>query len=93
MINEIELKEICDKYKIKHKHFPQTKVILLNSGIDEWQVKYNEHKDMPFCLLHKNRYERKNKFHIQRRLRTLQQTIHCAASHKNVLTKIYGIDK
>jgi hypothetical protein len=89
LIDEVELKKICDKYKIKHKYFPQTNIVLLDSDLDEWQVRYNKHKDKPFCLLHKNKYRQKSKFHIQRRLRTLQQTIHCVASHKNVLIKIY----
>ena len=91
MIDEMELKRLCNKYKIKHKVFSQTKVILLDSGLDEWQVKYEEHKDKPFCLLHKNKCRQKSKFHVQRYLRTLYQTIHCVANHKNVLTNIYGL--
>lgn len=90
MINETELHNICAKYKIKYKIFHQTGTILLDSGLDEWLLKYRPNKEKPYCLLHKNKIRNKSKFHTQRHLRTLSQSLDCIASHKNILKSIYG---
>ena len=92
-MGELELKEfekICEKYKIKHKVFYGTNTIILDSGLDEWRIKYTSNKDMPYCLLHKNKSKQKNKFHTQRNLRTLYQAIDCVIRHKNILNKVYN---
>ena len=89
MIDEKELSKLCSKYKIKYQYFPNTKIILIDTGIDEYKIRYNEGKEKPYVLLHKNKCRQKSKFHTQRKLRTLFQTIDSIARHKNVLSTIY----
>lgn len=89
MINELELERLCKRYKIKSKVFKETGIIILDSGLDEWQIKYIENKIKPYCLLHKNKCKQTSKFHVQRWLRTLPQSIDCVANHKKVLSQLY----
>lgn len=89
-MNEHQLKYLCNKYNIKYQIFEGTGTILLDSGCDEWQIKYIPHKHKPYCLMHKNKFKQKNKYHIQRHLRTLYQSIDSIANHKGLLTSIYG---
>ncbi len=90
MINEAELQRLCSKYNIKYKVFHQTNTITLYTGLDDWMIKYNPGKSKPYCLLHKNKVRNRSKFHVQRHLRTLYQSLDCVASHKNILKSIYG---
>lgn len=89
-MDEIELKLLCNKYNIKYKVFLGTSVAILDTGIDEYQIKYMEYRDRPYCLMHKNKIRQTNKFHTQRYLRTLFQVIDSVASHKGILINIYG---
>jgi len=91
MIDEREVRKFCGKYNIKYKYFPQTNIVILDTGFDEWQIKYNKGKEMPYSLLHKNIFNKK--FHTQRKLRTLFQTIDSVVRHKNVLLNIYDKKK
>ena len=90
MINEQQLKLLCDKYKIKYQLFHSTNIVLLDTGLDLWQIKFIENKSKPFCLLHKNRFGHLNKFHIHGWRRNLFQTIDSICTHKKVLVDIYG---
>lgn len=90
LINEVELQNICSKYNIKYRIFHQTNIITLYTGLDDWMIKYNPGKSKPYCLMHKNKIRNRSKFHVQRHLRTLYQSLDCIASHKNILKTIYG---
>lgn len=89
MINESKLQYLCNKYNIKYQFFESTNVILLNTGLDIWKIKYFPHKNKPFCLLHKNKIRQTNKFHIQRWLTTLYQSLDVVVNHKNWLKPLY----
>jgi hypothetical protein len=82
---------MCKQYNIKYKVFENTGTILLDSNLDEWMVKIESHKDRPYCLMHKNKLRQTKKFHFQRRLTTLGHLLDAVASHKKVLTTIYGL--
>lgn len=90
MINKLNLQRLCKKYNIKYKLFEETKIILLDSGLDEWQIKVKDKKHKPYCLLHKNKLRQTDKYHIQRHLSNLYQAIDSIANHKKVLSNIYG---
>lgn len=90
MVSEEKLKQLCDKYNIKYKYFETTNMIYLDTGLDEWQIRYVPKKEKPYQLLHKNKTSRADKYHTQRWLRTLNQSIDCIARHKKVLKTIYN---
>ena len=90
MICETKLKRLCDRYNIKYKYFESTNIIYLDSGLDEWQIRYVPQKDKPYQLLHKNKIGRSDKYHTQRWLRTMNQSIDCIAGHKKVLSTVYN---
>ncbi len=90
MFDESTIKPWCDKYKIKYKIFPKTNIMLLDTGLDEWQVRFTGNKFKPYCLLHKNTRSDKNKHHIQERLQNLDYVFEEIITHKGVLVKIYG---
>ena len=94
MICEKELKELCNKYNIRYQHFPTTKIILLDSGLDEWQVKYDLRKQKKgFCLLHRNKFRNKSKYHTQRELHNIFQVIDCVGRHKNLIINLSNLVK
>jgi len=90
MIDQKQLEYLCKKYKIKYQFFDSTNIIYLYTGIDDWMIKYVENKNKPFCLMHKNKLRQTKKFHVQRYLTNLYQSIHCIASHKNILTSLFA---
>lgn len=90
MIDELLLQRMCNQYNIKYKIFENTGTIILDSGLDEWMVRIEPNRDRPYCLLHKNKIRQTKKFHVQRYLRTLGQLLDSVASHKKVLTSLFG---
>jgi len=86
MINEIELKALCNKYKIKYKLFQLTNTIILDTGIAEWLIKHlGNNRDRPYCLMHKNKLGQTSKYHIQGYKKTLFQAIDSALTYKNII--------
>ena len=93
MMCELTLKRLCEKYNITYQIFSATNTVFLDTGLDEWQIKYKPYKERPFYLLHKNKGKNKNKFHIQRPLRTIEQSIDCIVSHKGIKRVLVGLHK
>ncbi len=91
MFDESIIKPWCDKYKIKCIVFPKTNTMLLDTGLDEWQVRFTDNKFKPYCLLHKNTRKNINKHHTQRKLKDLDHVFHAVVTHKGVLTGVYGL--
>ena len=89
-MDEVELKLLCDKYNIKYKVFSGNNVALLDTGIDEYQIKYMEYRDRPYCLMHKNKIRQTNKYHTQRYLKKLSHALDSIINHKKVLVNIYS---
>lgn len=88
-MNVEKIQYLCDKYKIKYKIFEVTNYIYLDSGLDEWLVKYQPGREKPFCLMHKNKIKQTKKYHVQRYLRTEYQLIDCVANHKKILVNMF----
>lgn len=65
MINELEIKKFDEKFGTKSKVFQCSNIIIVETPLDTWMIKITNRRDKPVCLLHKNRYGRTNKFHIQ----------------------------
>ena len=89
LVNELQLKYLCDKYNIKYKIFEATDTIILHTGLDDWIIKYMPGRNRPYCLMHKNKVRQTNKFHVQRWLGSISNVIDCVASHKRVLKSIF----
>lgn len=91
-MDELQLKQLCNRYKIKYKYFSQTETAIIETGLDEWIIKFQKGKERPFHLLHQNKIKPRKKpifgFHTQRRLRTLEQAIDCIIQHKGVLSNL-----
>jgi len=63
-------------------------LILVSTPLDSWQIKITN-KQKPYCLLHKNKFGRTNRYHIQTwksNLYYIYDTIH---KHKNPLVNIH----
>lgn len=90
MIDELLLQRMCNQYNIKYQVIEATNIILLHTGLDDWMIKIEPHRDKPYCLMHKNKLRQTNKFHFQRRLSNLFQSLDCVASHKKVLKTIFN---
>ncbi len=55
MINEKELEYLCNKYGIEYQLFQETDTIIINVGLDKWEVKYFEDIQEKLNLLYKER--------------------------------------
>lgn len=67
MIDELmvqRIKKLDAIFKTKSRIFPN--IIYVDSGSDEWQLKFTGRTVQPICLLHKNKNCKKNKYHFQR---------------------------
>ena len=93
MINEKELeqfKQLCNKYRIKYQFFNITNIILLDSGFEQWMIRYVHNRDKPYCLMHKNKLKQTEKFHVQRWVKNITFAFDTIISHKNILVNLYG---
>jgi len=89
MINKKELEQLCNKYRIKYKYFDTTNIILLDSGFEQWMIRYVHNRDKPYCLMHKNKLKQTEKFHVQRWVKNITFAFDTIISHKNILVNIY----
>ncbi len=83
MIDELEVRRYDKRFGTKSKVFYN--VIAIDSGIDEWRIEITNRRTKGVRLLHKSRFGRKNKFHIQGFRTNLFQAYHSIYSHKHVL--------
>jgi len=93
MIDELEVEKYDAMFGTRSKIFFDT--IIIDSGIDEWQIRIiNKHRK-GVCLLHRNKYGRTNKFHTQGFKSNIFQGYDSIYRHKNVLScvKNKNIDK
>ena len=84
IFDEKQLKYLFNKYKIRYKIFEATDIVLLDSGLDEWLIKYQHGRDQPYCLMHKNKLKQTKRFHVQRWLSNFYQSLDSLLSHKNI---------
>lgn len=51
-------------------------IILVSTSLDSWQIIITNKQKKPICLLHKNKFGRTNKYHIQGRKTCLYHAYH-----------------
>ena len=88
MTIEREIKKYDNIFGTKSRYFPCTNTITVETPLDSWQIKITN-KQKPYCLLHKNKFGRINRYHIQTwksNLYYIYDTIH---KHKNPLINIH----
>jgi len=88
MIDELEVQKYDKKYGTKSKVFSQTGIIYIESPLDSWQIRVINRKDRPICLLHKNKFGRTNKFHIQAFKTCLYHAYDAIYTHKGLMSVI-----
>ena len=64
-------------------------IILVSTSLDSWQILIANKQNKPICLLHKNKFGRTNKYHIQGRKTCLYHAYDTIHKHKNPLINIY----
>mgnify|MGYP001013381634 CR=1 FL=1 len=65
MIDELEIKSFDARFGTRSKVFQCTNTIVIETPLDSWIVKVTNRQTRPLCLLHKNKFGRINKYHIQ----------------------------
>lgn len=88
MIDEVLLQNMCNQYNIKFQVINDT--IILYTGLDDWMIKYIPGRDRPYCIFHKNKIKQTKKYHVQRWVRTLYQSLDVIIGHKKVLVNLFG---
>lgn len=84
-----QLDYLCKKYKIKYKVFESTGTVYLETGLDDWLIKYvGNNRDRPYCLMHKNKIRQTKKFHVQRYLTKLSHALDSVINHKKILVNM-----
>jgi len=65
MIDELEIKKFDARFGTKSKVFQCTNTIYIETPLDSWMIKVTNKQFKPILLLHKNKFGKTNKFHIQ----------------------------
>ena len=84
IFDEKQLKYLFNKYKIRYKIFEETNVLLIDSGLDEWLIKYQHGRDQPYCLMHKNKLKQTKRYHVQGWKSNFYHSLDSLLSHKNI---------
>jgi len=84
IFDEKQLKYLFNKYKIRYKIFEETNVLLIDSGLDEWLIKYHHGRDRPYCLMHKNKLKQTKRYHVQGWKTKFEHLLDSLLSHKNI---------
>jgi len=85
---EIEIAKYDKMFGTKSQYFPCTNIIIVESPLDSWQIRITNKQSKPYCLLHKNKFGRINRFHIQAYKAKLFHVYDAIYKHKNPLINI-----
>ena len=101
MIDELEIQKLDKMFGMKSRVYQFSNIIEIDTQLDQWRIALTDWGERekkvvdltkkPFkkiCLLHKNKYGRTNKYHIQAFRTNLYQVYDTIYSHKNVLSCI-----
>lgn len=83
MISELEIQKYDQMFGTRSKYFPYSNIIMIETPLDSWKIQVTNRKIKPVCLLHKNKFGRKNKYHIQAYKSELYHAYHSIYTHKN----------
>lgn len=84
-INELEIQQFDEKYGTKSIPFPATNTIVVGTGYEDWLIKITNRKTKSVCLMHRNKYGRTNKFHIQTHKSCLLHAYQTIYNHRRLL--------
>jgi hypothetical protein len=86
MINELEIKKYDKMFGTRSKVFKCTNTIIIESPLDSWQIKVINRQIKPYCLLHKNKFGKINKYHIQSWKTCLYHAYNAIYTHKGLMS-------
>lgn len=79
---ESQIQRYDTMFGTRSRIFPPD-IILISTPLDSWQIKITNKQNKPIYLLHKNKFGRTNKYHIQGRKTCLFHAYHSIYTHKN----------
>ena len=86
MIDELEIQKYDQMFGTRSRYFPPDIILVTSSFDDEWVIRVKNKQTKGVCLLHKNKYGRKNKFHVQGNFKScLLHAYDSIFNHKNPL--------
>ena len=85
---ESQIQRYDAMFGTKSRIFPPD-LILISTPLDSWQILITNKQNKPIYLLHKNKFGRLNKYHIQGRKTCLYHAYDTIHKHKNPLINIY----
>jgi len=91
-VNELDIKRYDQMFGTRSRYFPPD-IILIATDLDDWIIRITNKKKRGICLLHRNKFGRRNKYHIQNYKTTLYHCYDSIYHHKNpLLYKTKGIN-
>lgn len=87
-LNELEIARYDRMFGTRSRYFPCTNTIIIETPLDSWQVRITNRQVKPYCLLHKNKFGRTNKYHIQTQKTSLYYIYDTIYKHKNPMINI-----
>ena len=85
---ELEIARYDAMFGTRSRYFSCTNTIIVETPLDSWQIRITNRQSKPYCLLHKNKFGRTNKFHIQAYKVKLFHVYDAIYKHKNPLINI-----
>lgn len=81
MINKIELKQLCQKFRLTYKI--DNGIIYISSFVENWLLKpVSKDGQVHYELWHKNKDYRIHKYHFQKNCTSLQSALKYIYNHK-----------
>ena len=65
IIDELEIKRLDNKFGTKSKYFPQTNTIIIETPLENWQIKITSKKTKGIYLYHMNKRGQRDRYHFQ----------------------------
>lgn len=83
-INEEVIQRFDEQFGTKSRAFPPD-IILVSMPLDNWLIRITNKKNKKYCLLHGNKFGRKNKYHTQSQKGSLFACYDSIYNHKKYL--------
>jgi len=87
-IIELEIARYDQMFGTKSRYFPCTNIIIVETPLDSWQIRIANKQSKPYCLLHKNKCGKINKYHIQTYKTKLFYAYDTIYKHKNPMINV-----
>jgi len=93
MIDELEIKRYDKMFGTKSRIFQPDIILITSSFDDDWSIRITNKKNKGICLLHRNKYGKKNKYHTQSWKTQLYHVYDSIYKHKNSCLYKINIEK